>query len=47
VRKIVRDTAPQDYRWSAIITAIVRSTPFGMSERAPAPLAAHAKEQTP
>jgi hypothetical protein len=47
VRKIVRDTAAQDYRWSAIITAIVRSTPFGMSESAPAPPAAHVKEQTP
>ena len=26
IRKIVRDTAPEDHRWSAIILAIVRST---------------------
>jgi hypothetical protein len=31
VRRIVRDTAAHDYRWSAIIKAIVHSTPFGMS----------------
>jgi hypothetical protein len=34
VRQIVRETAAQDYRWSAIITAIVHSTPFGMSTNA-------------
>jgi hypothetical protein len=34
VRRIVRDTAAQDYRWSAIIKAIVHSTPFGMSTNA-------------
>jgi hypothetical protein len=34
VRKIVRDTAAQDYRWSAIIKAIVHSTPFAMSTNA-------------
>ena len=28
VRKIARDAAAQDYRWSAIILGIVRSTPF-------------------
>jgi hypothetical protein len=32
VRRIVRETAPQDHRWSAIILAIVRSTPFTMTE---------------
>jgi hypothetical protein len=31
VRRIVREAAAQDYRWSAIITAIVHSTPFAMS----------------
>jgi hypothetical protein len=36
VRKIVRETAAQDYRWSAIITGIVRSAPFSMSTSAPA-----------
>jgi hypothetical protein len=34
VRKIVRDTASEDHRWSAIILAIVRSTPFTMTEKA-------------
>jgi hypothetical protein len=32
VRKIVRETAPQDYRWSSIVLAIARSVPFSMSE---------------
>jgi hypothetical protein len=31
VRKIVRDRASDDHRWSSIILAIVRSTPFTMS----------------
>ena len=31
IRKIVRDAAPQDYRWSGIISGIVKSTPFSMS----------------
>src|SRR2546426_546742 len=30
VRKIMRDAAGKDYRWSAIIMGIVRSTPFQM-----------------
>ncbi len=30
IRKIVREAADDDYRWSAIILAIVRSTPFQM-----------------
>jgi hypothetical protein len=30
VRKIVRDTARQDYRFSAIVMGIVKSTPFRM-----------------
>jgi hypothetical protein len=38
VRKIVRDTASEDHRWSSIIMAIVESTPFGMSTSAAAPL---------
>jgi hypothetical protein len=31
IRKIARDSASQDYRWSGIILGIVRSTPFSMS----------------
>jgi cytochrome c5 len=34
VRKIVRDAASEDYRWSAIILGIVKSTPFGMRRTA-------------
>ena len=30
VRKIVRDAAPTDYRWSSLITGIVNSVPFQM-----------------
>jgi hypothetical protein len=30
-RRITRDSAPQDYRWSSIILGIVRSVPFRMS----------------
>ncbi len=30
VRKILRDAAKQDYRFSALVTGIVTSTPFGM-----------------
>ena len=30
VRKIVRDAAPNDYRWSSIILGIVNSVPFQM-----------------
>jgi hypothetical protein len=35
IRKIVRETAAEDHRWSSIILAIVRSTPFQMSRSAP------------
>ena len=31
IRRIARDSASQDYRWSAIILGIVTSTPFSMS----------------
>jgi hypothetical protein len=31
VRTIVRDAAPSDYRWSAIVAGIVQSVPFSMS----------------
>jgi hypothetical protein len=31
VRKITRDAAAGDYRWSAIILGIVKSVPFQMS----------------
>ena len=30
LRKIVRDAAPSEYRWSAIVLGIVKSTPFQM-----------------
>ena len=30
VRKIVRDSAPNSYRWSSLVLGIVRSTPFQM-----------------
>jgi hypothetical protein len=46
VRKIVRDSAAQDHRWSATILGIVRSTPFGMSTSAPPLAVAHEREQT-
>jgi hypothetical protein len=49
VRKIVRESAAQGYRWSAIITAIARSAPFSMSTSAPAMAIAHdvdGREQT-
>ena len=32
VRKIARDAARHDYPWSAIITGIVKSTPFSMGQ---------------
>jgi hypothetical protein len=31
VRKIARDSAADDHRWSSIIMGIVKSAPFGMS----------------
>ena len=30
VRTIVRDAAPNDYRWSSLITGVVHSVPFQM-----------------
>jgi hypothetical protein len=30
VRRIVREAAPQDYRFSAIVSGIVKSEPFRM-----------------
>jgi hypothetical protein len=30
IRKIVRDTAPGDYKWSSLVIAIAKSTPFQM-----------------
>jgi hypothetical protein len=35
VRKIRRESAPNDYRWSAIISGIVNSTPFQMRQSLP------------
>ena len=34
IRRIVREAAAADYRWSAIILGIVRSTPFQMRKTA-------------
>ena len=31
VRKIIREAAPSDYRWSSLILGIVKSTPFQMA----------------
>jgi Protein of unknown function (DUF1585)/Protein of unknown function (DUF1588) len=36
IRKIVRDAAPNDYRWSSLISGIIHSTPFQM-RRSPEP----------
>jgi len=36
VRRIVREAAPMDYRWSSIILGVVKSTPFQMRRSAPA-----------
>jgi hypothetical protein len=36
VRRILRDSAPGDYRWSSIISGIVKSTPFVMRNSRPA-----------
>ena len=35
VRQIMRDAAPTDYRWSAIILGIVKSAPFQMRMAGP------------
>jgi hypothetical protein len=45
IRKIARDSASQDYRWSGIILGIVRSTPFSMSSVA-APLSSSYRAAT-
>src|SRR5439155_26863809 len=36
IRKIVRDAAPNGYRWSAIVAGIAKSVPFQMREAAAA-----------
>ena len=33
VRKIVRDAASSEYRWSSIVLGITRSTPFQMRKK--------------
>ena len=35
VRRIVRDAAPNDYRFSSLILGIVNSAPFRMRMKAP------------
>jgi len=37
IRKIVRDSASSNYRWSSIIAGIVKSTPFQMRKSEPRP----------
>ena len=34
VRQIVREAAPDDYRWSSLILGIVKSMPFQMTAEA-------------
>jgi len=34
VRKIVHDAAPNNYRWSSLISGIINSTPFQMRRSA-------------
>ena len=36
IRRVVREAAADDYRWSGLVAGIVRSTPFQM-RRSPAP----------
>ena len=38
IRRIVREAAEQDYRWSAIVLGIVQSEPFRMSREDDVPL---------
>jgi hypothetical protein len=33
IRSILREAAPSNYRWSALVSAIVKSTPFQMRRR--------------
>jgi hypothetical protein len=33
LRRIVREAAPGDYRWSSIILGITRSVPFHMNQK--------------
>jgi hypothetical protein len=42
VRRIVRDSAADEHRWSSLIAGIVKSAPFGMSTSAQEPAAAPA-----
>ena len=35
VRKIIREAAPSEFRWSAIILGITKSTPFQMRRSRP------------
>jgi hypothetical protein len=45
VRQIVRDSVRTDYRWSSLISGIVRSVPFQM--RMPQEPSAEAASHTP
>ena len=37
VRKIVKDAGTRDFKFSSLIAGVVRSTPFQMKVKAPAP----------
>jgi cytochrome c5 len=47
VRKITRESAARDYRWSSLILAIVRSTPFNMGMVKSAPPETSVAQNTP
>ena len=44
VRRIVRDAGTRDFKFSALIAGVVKSTPFQMKVKAP-PLSADARQQ--
>jgi hypothetical protein len=43
IRKIVREGAPSEYRWSSVILGIVKSAPFQMRTMGTAPTAIAAR----
>src|SRR4029077_10040123 len=47
IRRSVRETAPSDYTWSAVVTAIVKSTPFSMGVASGEPRSTAEAEQRP
>jgi mono/diheme cytochrome c family protein len=47
IRRIVRETAPSDYTWSSVVTAIVKSTPFSMGVASGEPRSTAEADQRP